>query len=111
MPPDYTLSPPRPGASRPQELSAQQAAEAALVPEAALSNNAGPDSPGQQALVAQAGPPAPADIRQRIQIARALSGNAVDQDVQMLIVQRKAAGDKARGDPFDPDCQSNPQES
>jgi hypothetical protein len=66
MPPDYTLSPPRPGASRPQELSAQQAAEAALVPEAALSNNAGPDSPGQQALVAQAGPPAPADIRQRI---------------------------------------------
>jgi len=66
MPPDYTLSPPRPGASRPQELSAQQAAEAALVPEAALSNNAGPETPGQQALVAQAGPPAPADIRQRI---------------------------------------------
>jgi hypothetical protein len=66
MPPDYTLSPPRPGASRPQELSAQQAAEAALVPEAALSNNAGPESPGQQALVAQAGPPAPGDIRQRV---------------------------------------------
>lgn len=67
MPPDYTLSPPRPGASRPQELSAQQAAEAALVPGAALGGPpAGPESVGQQALVQQAGPPAPADIRDKI---------------------------------------------
>jgi Protein of unknown function (DUF3035) len=66
MPPDYTLTPPRPGASRPQELSAQQAAEAALVPGAVLGGTAGPDSAGQQALVNQAGPPAPPDIREKI---------------------------------------------
>ncbi|MEJ0048537.1 MAG: DUF3035 domain-containing protein [Rhodospirillales bacterium] len=66
MPPDYSLTPPRPGASRPQELSAQQAAEAALAPGAALGASAGPESPGQQALVNQAGPSAPADIRDKI---------------------------------------------
>jgi hypothetical protein len=66
MPPDYTLSPPRPGASRPQELSAQQAAEAALAPGAVLTPAAGPESAGQQALVSQAGPAAPADIRDKI---------------------------------------------
>lgn len=67
MPPDYALTPPRPGASRPQELSVQQAAEAALVPESALSGSgAGPESTGQQALVSEAGPTAPADIRDRV---------------------------------------------
>jgi hypothetical protein len=66
QPPEYTLTPPRPGASRPQELTAQQAAEAALAPDTALSNPAGPETDGQQALVAQAGPPAPADIRDKI---------------------------------------------
>jgi hypothetical protein len=66
MPPDYTLNPPRPGASRPQELSAQQAAEAALAPGAVLGATAGPDSAGQQALVNQAGPAAPPDIRDKI---------------------------------------------
>jgi hypothetical protein len=67
MPPDYTLKAPQPGASRPQELSAQQAAEAALAPGAVLGGNAGgPDSAGQQALVAQAGPAAPADVREKI---------------------------------------------
>jgi len=66
MPPDYTLTPPRPGASRPQELSAQQAAEAALAPGAVLGGAAGPDSAGQQALVNQAGPPAPPDIREKL---------------------------------------------
>src|SRR5271154_6335132 len=66
MPPDYTLPPPRPGASRPQELSAQQAAEAALAPGAVLGGAAGPDSAGQQALGNQAGPPAPPDIREKL---------------------------------------------
>ena len=66
MPPDYALSPPRPGASRPQELSAQQAAEASLAPGAALAAPAGPDSAGQQALVQQAGPAAPANIRDQV---------------------------------------------
>ena len=66
QPPDYTLVPPSPGAARPQELTTQQAAEAALAPDTALSNPAGPDTQGQQALVAQAGPAAPPDIRDKI---------------------------------------------
>jgi hypothetical protein len=72
QPPDYTLTPPRPGAARPQELTTQQAAEAALAPDTALSNPAGPDTSGQQALVAQAGPPAPPDIRDRINAEQGL---------------------------------------
>ena len=72
QPPDYTPVPPRPGAARPQELTTQQAAEAALAPDTALSNPAGPDTSGQQALVSQAGPPAPADIRDRINAEQGL---------------------------------------
>jgi hypothetical protein len=64
MPPSYQLTPPSPGAARPQEVPSNVAAENALAPETALSGNAaGPTTPGQQALVAQAGPAAPADIR------------------------------------------------
>jgi hypothetical protein len=66
QPPDYTPTPPRPGAVRPQELTAQQSAEAALAPDTALTTPNGADSAGQQALVAGAGPAAPADIRDRI---------------------------------------------
>src|SRR5665213_1041626 len=40
MPPDYTLRPPRPGATRPQEMTAPRAAEAALVPQTALGSGA-----------------------------------------------------------------------
>ncbi len=67
MPPDYSLRPPRPGASRPQEMTAQRAAESALVPQAALAGNAGgATTSGEQALVAAAGAPAPANIRNQI---------------------------------------------
>jgi len=78
MPPEFTLRPPRPGASRPQELSERQQAEQTLVPQLAL-ENAGTVSPsaGQQALVDAAGPPAPGDIR-----------NKVDQDAQLEITNR-----------------------
>jgi hypothetical protein len=72
MPPEYTLRPPQPGASRPQELSSEQQAEAALAPETALHAPAGQDSAGQDALVAQAGPPAPADIREKINAEQGL---------------------------------------
>lgn len=65
MPPSYMLQPPRPGASRPQELSARNAAEAALSPQASLAA-AGGASAGQQALLQAAGPAAPADIRTRV---------------------------------------------
>ena len=40
MPPDFTLRPPRPGATRPQELTQRQQAEAALVPDTVLGGNA-----------------------------------------------------------------------
>ncbi len=66
MPPDYALRPPQPGATRPQELTSRQAAEAALAPQTILQGTGGPTSAGQQALVARAGPAAPADIRARL---------------------------------------------
>ena len=68
MPPDYALRPPRPGAPRPQEQSARDAAEAALVPQTALNGRpSGAPSRGQQALVEASGPSAPADIRRRVE--------------------------------------------
>jgi len=66
IPNDFSLPPPRPGVERAQEQPPRLQAQAALVPELALSADNGPDSPGQQALVKAAGPPAPANIRQRI---------------------------------------------
>lgn len=68
MPPEFSLRPPRPGAARPQEQSDRRQAELALVPQAALSNNdAAPISAGQEALLQQAGAPAPANIRSTIE--------------------------------------------
>ena len=73
MPPDFSLRPPRPGAARPQEQDAPDSAEAALAPETVLSGAASGDmTAGQQALVAAAGPPPPADIRQKIEREQAL---------------------------------------
>ena len=87
MPPTFALHAPEPGAARPQEVSSQAAAEAALVPASTLSGTnggpaAGPSTPGQQALVAQAGPAAPADIRKRVDSEVALdrpSGSLTDR--------------------------------
>lgn len=73
LPPDFALRPPRPGAPRPQEQSDRAQAELALAPQGALANAAPAEtSPGQEALLDQAGPPAPADIRRKI-----------DQDAQL----------------------------
>jgi hypothetical protein len=72
MPPDFSLRPPRPGAVRPQEQSQRTQAEEALVPQQALGVVAGADSPGQDALVSEAGPAAPKNIRAQ-----------VDQDAQL----------------------------
>lgn len=72
MPPDFTLRPPRPGASRPQELTQRQQAEATLAPDTVLNRQAAPTSAGQQALVAAAGRAAPADIRDRVDNEAAL---------------------------------------
>jgi hypothetical protein len=72
MPPDFTLRPPRPGASRPQELTQRQQAEAALVPDTLSQTGGVPPTAGQQSLVQAAGRPAPADIRNRIDSEAAL---------------------------------------
>ncbi len=73
MPPEFALRPPRPGAPRPQEQSEREQAELTLAPQAALGNNAQVGiTPGQEALLQEAGPAAPADIRRKI-----------DQDAQL----------------------------
>jgi hypothetical protein len=67
MPPSFTLPPPTPGVERPQELSERTQAELALVPQMALGTpTEGTGSPGQEALVQAAGPPATAAIRTEV---------------------------------------------
>ena len=72
MPPDFALRPPRPGAARPQEATARGAAEAALVPQAALAGREAPMTTGTSALLQAAGPAAPADIRGKVEQESAL---------------------------------------
>jgi hypothetical protein len=66
MPPDDTLRPPQPGATRPQEQSQRRQAEAALAPDIELDTTPAASSPGQRALLQAAGPAAPADIRRKL---------------------------------------------
>jgi Protein of unknown function (DUF3035) len=67
MPTNFNLPPPRPGAIRPQEQSERAKAELALVPQMALGGQpAGGVSPGQQALIQAAGPPASSAIRAEV---------------------------------------------
>jgi hypothetical protein len=69
VPPDFALRPPAPGASRPQELAQRDQARLSLVPDAAIAPAnpaAATPSPGQQALLEQAGPTPPANIRNRL---------------------------------------------
>jgi hypothetical protein len=66
MPPDFALRPPRPGATRPQEVSTQRQAEETLVPQVALGTPQATATPGEQALLEQAGPPVSNAIRQQV---------------------------------------------
>jgi pyruvate/2-oxoglutarate dehydrogenase complex dihydrolipoamide acyltransferase (E2) component len=71
MPPALgDLPTPRPGAPRPQELTARDAAQSALVPATILGGNApqgGPRTRGEEALLARAGnAPAMPDVRRRV---------------------------------------------
>ena len=72
MPPDFQLRPPRPGTTRPQELTQRQQAEAVLAPDAVLATGRAAPTRGQQALIAAAGPSAPADIRNKVDNEAAL---------------------------------------
>lgn len=76
MPPDFTLRPPQPGASRPQELTTRQQAEAALVPDSInQAPGRAPLSPGEQAIVQASGRPAPANIRAEVDSEAALTAS------------------------------------
>ncbi len=68
IPPDLNAMPvPQPGAPRPQDVATTVRAEETLVPQVALNGTAGPNSPGQQAMVAAAGPPPPSNIQQELE--------------------------------------------
>jgi hypothetical protein len=98
MPPDFALRPPQPGAPRPQELSDRAQAEAALVPESIMGGARVGVTPGQAALVRDAGGGAPADIRQRVdQEARLNAGD--DSFVDKVLYWRKTDSQKAVVDP------------
>ena len=88
MPPDYTLRPPQPGAARPQDQSERSLAESALVPAAALGSAPVGVSPGQAALVRDAGGGAPGDIRQRVDRETRDQGNN-DSVVDKVLFWRK----------------------
>ena len=82
MPPDFSLRPPRPGAPRPMEQSESRQAETALAPQTALGVPQGSASPGQEALVQQAGPPVTNAIRAQVDADARIdqsSGNFVDR--------------------------------
>jgi len=98
MPPDYTLRPPQPGAIRPQDQSDRAQAESALVPEAALSGVRPGVTPGQAALIRDAGGGAPADIRQRVD-QEARLGDADDSLIDKVLFWRKPYGQAAVVDP------------
>lgn len=94
MPPDFSLRPPSPGATRPQEQSPRQAAEATLSPQAALASNTTASSPGQQAFLAATGPSAPSDIRAQVDRSAALeSGNTRLTDQLMFWKPTPPPGD------------------
>src|ERR1700734_61030 len=95
MPPDYPLRPPQPGAARPQDQSDRVQAESALVPEAILGGGSRVGmTPGQQALVRDAGGPAPADIRQRVDQEARLD-TSDDSFVDKVLYWRKSDATKA----------------
>jgi hypothetical protein len=73
MPPDYSIRPPQPGAPRPQDVPDRVQAEQALIPQTTLTPETAQMSPGQQALIAAAGPAAPSDIRAEIAQDRSLN--------------------------------------
>jgi hypothetical protein len=97
MPPDYNLRPPRPGAPRPQEQSERQQAAEALVPQLALGAPQGSSSAGQAALIQEAGPAAPSDIRRKVD-QEANQANADEGFVDKLLYWRKPNTQQAQVD-------------
>jgi hypothetical protein len=91
MPPDYSIRPPNPGASRPQTVSEQQQAEQAMVPQTALTGEpTGQASAGQAALVQAAGPTPPANIRAEVNGEAAAAAQQNQGFVDTLMFWREA---------------------
>ena len=91
MPPDFTVRPPQPGAPRPQQISEQQQAEQALVPQTALTGTpTGEASAGQDALVQAAGPTPPANIRYQVNNAAATEVQQSQGFVDKLMFWRES---------------------
>ena len=67
LPPDYALRPPAPGAPRPQELSAREGGEAALLGVTAVASGSANMSSGEEAFLRSAGsgPQVPSDVLRR----------------------------------------------
>jgi hypothetical protein len=89
MPPDFNLRPPVPGEPRPQETSTRVQAEEALSPQIALTGIPAQNSPGQQALVQEAGPAAPAGIRAEVNRAAEVQAAQNDSFVNTLMFWRQ----------------------
>lgn len=67
LPPELgALPPPNPGEPRPQQVDAAQAGADVLDPDNAITPAAGTASPGEQALLDQAGPQPPSGIRAEV---------------------------------------------
>jgi Protein of unknown function (DUF3035) len=98
MPPDFNLRPPRPGVPRPQDVPERTQAEEALVPQMALGTPQTGQSAGQAALLQQAGPAAPADIRQRVDRDARMTASD-DGFVDKLLYWRKPDSQQAVVDP------------
>lgn len=107
MPPSLgNLPTPRPGAQRPQEITAREQAEATLAPGALLggrSARGGAASSGEQALLAATGRAAPSDIRQRID-DEAVRLNAPDRNLAERLMFWRNPGEP--GTPVDPNRES-----
>ncbi len=91
MPPNFNVRPPDPGAPRPQQLSEQQQAQEALVPQIALNGPpTGAPSTGQAALVQAAGPTAPTNIRNEVDNEAAAAANQNESFVDKLLFWRES---------------------
>lgn len=93
LPPDYNLRPPKPGDPRPQELSARQLAQRAVLGSTQISDL----SPGEQSLVARAGVSVP-NIRELI-----------DFDSGGIVRKTDAVTDAALGQPAAVDPNATPE--
>ena len=103
VPPDFGLRPPRPGAPRPQEPSAREAAAALLaartVTQPVLSDIPPGASAGEAALLAAAGPPVPADLRRQIDQESALLAERDRSFVDRLLFWRRPEAEDVAVDP------------